>query len=160
MTGLNTTRIKLYLSLALYASLLSSCLAAPTLAQAKPKSAKAKPTGVKKSPATLVVQGTIKAIARTPRPGSVPYKDAVTAIHLTNVKPVSGKLKQSAILVYVWGLRNNKLTPQASYKVGQKIKLSLQSWDKVEGKYGRYQRLELNDEATFNLDAFWGQAAK
>ena len=65
-----------------------------------------------------------------------------------------------SILVYAWGMRGNKLTPTASYKVGQTIKLSLQPWEKVEGKYGRYQRFELNDEAALSLDAFWGEPVK
>lgn len=146
--------MKQYLAHALGGLILSFCLAPA----ARAKTATGKPNPVKKS--RLVVQGKIKAIAKTPRPGSVPYKDAVTALHLTDVKQLRGKLTQSAILVYVWGLHNNKLTPVASYKVGQTLKFSLQPWDEVEGKYGRYQRIELSDDATFNLDAFWGEATK
>jgi hypothetical protein len=119
-----------------------------------------KTAGAKRTAPILIVQGKVKSIARTPRPGSVPYKDAVTAIQLTNVKPVQGKMKQSTILVYVWGMRNNKLAPAASYRAGQTIKLSLKPWDKVEGKYGRYQRMELDDEGALALDAFWGEVAK
>ncbi len=160
-TSRNTTRRKQYLSLALGGFVLCDCLASATFAQAvKAKSAQAKPAAVKKSLTIVVVQGKIKAIAKTPRPGSVPYKDAITAIHLTHVKLLHGKLMQSAILVYVWGLRSNKLTPAASYKVGQTIKFALQPWDKVEGKYGRYQRSELSDDATFHMDAFWGEVTK
>lgn len=162
----NSAKVQRYLALALGLGVLASSLAPAALAQgnkakaAKTNAAKAKPRVAKKSLATLVVQGKITALTKAPRPGSVPYKDAITALHLVNVKPVQGKLTQSAIVVYVWGLRNNKLTPVASYHVGQTLKFSLQPWDKVEGKYGRYQRIELNDDATFNLDAFWGEAAK
>jgi hypothetical protein len=153
------TTIKRFLSVALCGGLCLFAITSATVAQpAKAKAAK--PAGARKPATGLVVQGKVKAIARTPRPGSVPYKDAVTAIHLTNVKPAQGKLKQSAILVYVWGMRNNKLTPAASYKVGKTVRFSLQPWDKVEVKYGRYQRMELDDDAVLELDAFWGEPAK
>jgi hypothetical protein len=152
------TTIKRFLSVALCGGLCLFAITSATVAQpAKAKAAK--PAGARK-PAGLIVQGKIKAIARTPRPGSVPYKDAVTAIHLINVKPAQGKLKQSSILVYVWGMRSNKLTPAASYKPGQSVKFTLQPWDKVEGKYGRYQRVELDDDAVLELDAFWGEPTK
>lgn len=154
---------KLNLSLA-FCTVLCVAIGTPALNAAPVKkaakqTAKAKPAS-KKAAASLIVQGKIKAIARTPRPDSVPYKDAVTAIHLTNVKGIQGKLKQNNLLVYVWGMRANKLTSMASYKVGQSIKLSLNAWEKVEGKYGRYQRMELDSEEALTLDAFWGEATK
>ena len=120
----------------------------------------AAPVTKKKPAAGVVVQGKIKAIARTPRPGSVPYKDAVTAIHLIGVKPVKGKLAGSNILVYVWGMRANKLTPAAAYRPGQMVKLTLQPWEKVEGKYSRYQRMELDDDNVLTLNTYWGEPAR
>ena len=150
------TMNKHFLSLALCGGFLMATLAPTTLAQ----STKPKPAAAKKPAPVIVVQGKIKAIARTPRPGSVPYKDAVTAIHLTNVKPIQGKFAQSSVLVYVWGMRSNKLTPAAAYKAGQSVKFTVQPWEKVEGKYGRYQRMELDDDAVLELDAFWGEVAK
>ena len=55
----------------------------------------------------LTAQGKIKAIAKTPRPGTVPYKDCLAAIELTGVKGTNGKLP-SSILLYVWTMRSNK----------------------------------------------------
>lgn len=149
-----------FLSLVLGYSLLamasaSTLIAAPGI---KKLSSKAKP--VKKPAAALVVQGKIKAIARTPRPGSVPYKDAVIAIHLAGTKAAQGKLPQGNILIYTWGMRANKLTPAASFKPGQTIKLRLQLWDKVEGKYGRYQRVELDDDNVLTLNTYWGEPGR
>ena len=133
----------------------------PSVSAAPPTSPKRpqKPAAKTQAP-TLVVQGKIKAIAKMPRPGTVPYKDAVTAIYLTNVKPLTGKVSQRSILVYMWGLRNNKLTPAASYRAGQSLTLSLQPWDKVERKYGRYQRVELDDDDALALDVYWGEGKK
>ena len=135
------------------------CVVAPAMVARPTKSGTTKSPAVKK-PASLVVQGKIRAIARTPRPGSVPYKDAVVALHLTDVKPIQGKTTQKSIVVYIWGMRNNKLTPAASYKTNQTIKLKLQPWEKVESKHGRYQRIELDDDAVLTLDAFWGELTK
>ncbi|HEY0073235.1 MAG TPA: hypothetical protein VGB77_03965 [Abditibacteriaceae bacterium] len=133
-------------------------IAAPA-SKAANQTVKTKPAS-KKTASSLIVQGKIKEIAKTPRPGSVPYKDAVTAIHLTRVKSIQGKLKQNSILVYVWGMRANKLTSMASYRVGQSIKISLKPWAKMEGKYGRYQRMELDSEEALSLDSFWGEVTK
>ncbi len=129
----------------------SAFLASPSLA-APPKKAtpKAQP---------LMAQGKIKAIAKTPRPGTVPYKDCLVAIELTGVKGTNGKLP-SSILLYVWTMRANKLTPQATLKAGQTVKFSVQPWDKVEGKYGRYQRRELDGDEVMTLDAYFGEPAK
>lgn len=159
--AMNTNKMNLPLALCamLCAGILTLPVAAAPSKKVSNQATKAQPAS-KKTTSSLIVQGKIKAIAKTPRPGSVPYKDAVTAIHLTNVKSIQGKLKQNNILVYVWGMRANKLTPMASYKVGQSIKLSLKPWDKVEGRYGRYQRMELDDEEMLSLDAFWGEATE
>lgn len=107
----------------------------------------------------LIAQGKIKAIAKTPRPGTVPYKDCLAAIELTGVKVTNGKLPGS-ILLYVWTMRSNKLTPQATLKAGQTVKFAVQPWDKVEGKYGRYQRRELDGDEVLTLDAYFGEPAK
>lgn len=108
---------------------------------------------------SLMAQGKIKAIAKTPRPGTVPYKDCLAAIELTAVKGTNGKLPGS-ILLYVWTMRSNKLTPQATLKAGQTVKFAVQPWDKVEGKYGRYQRRELDGDEVLTLDAYFGEPAK
>ena len=107
----------------------------------------------------LTAQGKIKAIAKTPRPGTVPYKDCLAAIELTGVKGTNGKLPGS-ILLYVWTMRSNKLTPQATLKAGQTVKFAVQPWDKVEGKYGRYQRRELDSDEALTLDAYFGEPTK
>lgn len=117
------------------------------------------PTAAAPTAQFLIAQGKIKAIAKTPRPGTVPYKDCLAAIHLTDVKALKGKLAGS-ILLYVWTMRANKLTPQAALKAGQTVKFSVQPWDKVEGKYGRYQRRELDGNETLSLDAYFAEPAK
>jgi hypothetical protein len=158
---MNSDKLNLSLALCtiLCVAIITPALTAAPVKKAAKQASKAKPAS-KKAASSIIVQGKIKAIARMPRPGSVPYRDAVTSIHLTSVKSTHGKLKQNNILVYVWGMRANKLTSMASCRVGRNIKLSLKPWEKVEGKYGRYQRMELDSEEALSLDAFWGEATK
>ena len=120
--------------------------------QAAPKA----PKSASKIAPSLVVQGRVKASTKPPRPRSVPYKDAVIALHLTGVKALRGKSKRD-IVVFVWGMRNNKWTPAALYRPGQMVTLRLTPWEKAERKYGRYNRFELQDEGTYDLDTYWGE---
>ncbi len=120
------------------------------VSQAAPKAATPKIVG------GLRVQGRVKASTKPPRPGSVPYKDAVIALHLTGVKASGGKTSRQ-IVVFVWGMRNNRWTPAANYRPGQIVTLRLTPWEKAERKYGRYNRFELQDEMTYDLDNFWGE---
>ncbi|HEX8236984.1 MAG TPA: hypothetical protein VF600_13585 [Abditibacteriaceae bacterium] len=114
----------------------------------------------KKVAPVVVVQGKIQAIARAPRPRSVPYKDAIIAIHLVNIKPLKGRFSPKQTVVFVWGMRDNKLTPAASFKPGHVIKVALQPWEKVEGKYGGYNRREIDSEEAMSLDPYWGEIQK
>lgn len=102
----------------------------------------------------LVVSGRILARAATPQAGA--YKDAIIAIELTHVRAISGTVRNGPVVVYVWGMRDNKLVDGA-YRTGQTITLKLVSWDKVEGKYGSYNRLELDDDSTLSLPTYWGE---
>jgi len=129
----------------------------------------AQPTPIKPSQPTLPikppptvssalrVQGAIKAISTTPKPGSVPYKDCLIAIELTQLHVLSGQLAAKQIVVYVWGLKDNHLATAASYQPGQTVTLTLQPWSKVEGKYGGYNRVEPEDPDAMVLDPYWGE---
>jgi hypothetical protein len=105
----------------------------------------------------LVVSGIIKAISVSPKPGTVAYKDCVIAIDLGNVKVQSGTLADSEILVFVWGMKDNKLTTASSYSVGQTVTFKLTAWDKVESKFGGYNRIELNGDNIDALNLYWGE---
>ena len=95
-----------------------------------------------------------------PKPGAVPYKDAVCSIHIGEFRTVSGKLDAEEILVYAWVMRDNKLTAAARLKAGQRVALKLTAWDAVKKKYGGYNRQELGDPEILMLDAYWGEPIK
>lgn len=116
----------------------------------------AAPVKAKKAP--LIVQGRIVALTRPPRPGSVPYKDAVIALRLNGLKAVQGKLRAREIVVFVWGMRHNKRTAAASYRIGQVVRFPLMPWERAEGKYGSYNRFELQGNDVYALDTYWGEA--
>ena len=143
----------------------------PVAPPVTPKPASAKTPAVTPRPASptpapkpapakqgLVIQATIKEIADTPKPGSVPYKDCLIALRLTDVKAVAGTSPGKEILVFAWGMRDNKLAPCASYRAGQQVTLQLTPWNMVEEKYGGYNRIELTSEGIDALDIFFGEA--
>lgn len=107
----------------------------------------------------IVIMGTIEAAAGVPRPGSVPYRDAVMAVHLSRVKAVQGAAQGEEIVVYLFGMRDNRWTPAARYKPGERVTLILQPWDRARAKYGSLNRIELDDPdfKLIDLPLFWGE---
>lgn len=109
---------------------------------------------------SIVVEGTIASKSEVPAPGSVPYQDCVISLHLVDLKPISGDIKEKEIVVFMWGMRNDKLQSPAYYKNGQKLKLTLIPWSEAESEYGSYNRVELLDDNLLALDVYWGTAKK
>jgi alginate O-acetyltransferase complex protein AlgJ len=106
----------------------------------------------------LVVQGRVNAVARLPQPGSVPYKDCLLAIHVTQVRgPAPGALKQE-VLLYALGMRDNRWLPIASVPAGASVQCRLRDWAQVEKQYGSYNRAELDDLEFLSLPTFWAEA--
>ena len=112
------------------------------------------------------VQGqhvTITAIIRNktepPAPGSVPYPECLIALHLQNIQTHNGVSLPEEVVVFVWGMRKNRWTAAATFKVGQEIKLRLHPWTEVEAEYGSYNRRELESEEAWLLDVYWGEVA-
>ncbi len=107
----------------------------------------------------IVVRGTVRSASGAPRPGSVPYRDAITSVHLVDVPVESGALNSSEIVVHCWGMRDNRWTNAARWSPGQKLTLRLVPWENVEEKYGRFNRVELDDPdfKLIDLPTFWAE---
>jgi alginate O-acetyltransferase complex protein AlgJ len=109
----------------------------------------------------LVIRGTVKASSGVPRPGTVPYRDAITCLHLTNVALIQGDSsawgKVPEAVVFAWGMRDNTWTSLASGRIGQTLKLRIVPWHDVADRYGRFARTELDDPelALMDLPTFW-----
>ena len=95
----------------------------------------------------IKVKGLVSSISVSPRPGSVPYTDNIVTLHLVDLRGTDGEgaeLQQA--LVYGWGMRANKLTELAAVRPGDKINLTLSSWEDMEGEFGGFRRTPLADE--------------
>lgn len=94
----------------------------------------------------IQVTAQVGAVSRSPRPGSVPYRDNLITMHLVDLKAKDHTLVSDQVLVYAWGMRDNQLTEIAAYRPGDTVTLILSSWEDVEGDYGSYRRTPLDDE--------------
>jgi alginate O-acetyltransferase complex protein AlgJ len=90
----------------------------------------------------LTAKATIENIGTLPHPGTTPYKDFLTAFHLTKISDEPAK----GAIVYLQTMKNHELTPAARLKPGDRISLLLTSWTDAERQYGGVNRGELEDE--------------
>jgi alginate O-acetyltransferase complex protein AlgJ len=113
------------------------------------KQGTARPAGFYTPPlgASVSVRGIVRAIAAAPRPGSVPYKDHIVALHIADIEGGGAAPAGSQALVYMWSMRDNVWTPAARWLPGQEITLRLRPWADVESRWGAVNRAELADEA-------------
>ena len=114
----------------------------------------AKPIAEKQSPSRDGLFGTIKDITRAPKPGSVPYKDLIVCIHLTDIDGGS----PAEALVFLHGMKNNIPTAASSLSPGDRIHIQSVPWGSVEDKYGAFNRKEINGPAAELEDIFWSEA--
>jgi alginate O-acetyltransferase complex protein AlgJ len=113
----------------------------------------AKPVAEKPSPSRTGLVGTIKDITRAPKPGTVPYKDLIVCIHLTDIEGGS----PAEALVFLHGMKSNIPTAACELNPGDKIHLQSVPWSTVEEKYGAINRKELTGPAAELEDIFWSE---
>ena len=107
----------------------------------------------------IEVEGTVADRSSTPRPGTVPYKDQIFSVHLTGI--TGGKTSSSGeAVVYLFGMKDNQLTPVSTWKVGDRVKLKLRPWADVASEYERFNRSELEDETLMLAEPTWGEPLK
>jgi hypothetical protein len=99
----------------------------------------------------------VVAHAGVPEPGSVPYRDCMTALHLTAIETRAGPAVPGEALGYVWAMRDNVWTEGATLRLGSRIRLRLLPWSAGEVEYGSFNRMELPDERLLTLPAYWGE---
>ena len=102
----------------------------------------------------ISVNATIKDKTDPPSPGSVPYTECLIALHL---EPLYTSELPDELIVFMWGMRDNRWTKATSLKMGQQVKLRLRSWASVQTEYESYNRIELENEETWLLDVYWGE---
>ena len=108
----------------------------------------------------IEVNGTVETISPVPRPGTVPYKDHIEAVHLVDV--VSGDSREASAahgqaVVYLWSMRDNVWTAAARLRPGERVKVRLRPWPDVSAQYEKFNRTELEDSALQLEEPVWGE---
>jgi len=107
----------------------------------------------------ISVSGVVRAVGQIPRPGSVPYKDQIVAVHVDGLTLEAGTyaLSGTEALVYMWGMQDDELTPLERYRVGDPIGLSLEAWSTVSDELDPINRGEIYDPRVQLAEPWWGQ---
>jgi len=103
----------------------------------------------------MVVGGMIDNVSPVPRPGTVPYKDHILALHLIDIVGVNADGMQA--IVYLWSMRDNVWTAAARLRAGERVKLRLRPWSDVSAQYEKFNRTELDDPALQLEEPVWGE---
>jgi SGNH hydrolase-like domain, acetyltransferase AlgX len=113
---------------------------------------------VPKTGESVMASGTVEAISTVPRPGSVPYKDHVLALHLVDLN-IEGREETAGLeaLVYAESMRDNVLTPAAHLRPGDRVTLRLRPWSAVSDQYEKINRSEIDDPAVQLEEPCWGE---
>src|SRR5436305_11932456 len=113
---------------------------------------------VPKTGESVTASGTVEAISTVPRPGSVPYKDHILALHLTDLT-VEGRGENPGLeaTVYAESMRDNVLTPTARLRSGDRVTLRLRPWSDVSDQYEKINRSEIDDPAVQLEEPCWGE---
>lgn len=104
----------------------------------------------------MIVSGQVESVSAVPKPRSVPYKDHILSLHLTDLA-VGKVMTNTEAIVYSWSMRDNVWTSAASLRPGQKVKLKLKPWSDVSDKLERINRSELSDEKLQLEEPSWGE---
>jgi len=118
----------------------------------------------------IAVSGTVESISPVPRPGTVPYKDHIEALHLVDIVGADSRSEggatadtfretasHSQAVVYLWSMRDNVWTSAARLRTGDRVKLRLRPWPEVSGQYEKFNRTELDDPALQLEEPVWGE---
>jgi alginate O-acetyltransferase complex protein AlgJ len=113
---------------------------------------------VPKSGESVTANGTVEAISTVPRPGSVPYKDHILALHLTDLR-IEGRDEPAGLeaIVYAESMRDNVLTSAAHLRPGDAVTLRLRPWSDVSDQYEKINRSEIDDPAIQLEEPCWGE---
>ena len=108
------------------------------------------------------VRGVIHAIGPIPTPGSVPYKDHIVGVHVSDLEmdPGSDPIAGTEAAVYLWAMQDDELTIVAQYQVGDTVALELEPWADVADVLEGINRGELSDTRVQLAEPWWGRPAE
>jgi hypothetical protein len=116
----------------------------------------------------IAVSGRVESISPVPRPGTVPYKDHIEALHLIDIVAADSRGEGAAdtfrdaashaqAVVYLWSMRDNVWTSAARLRPGERVNLRLRPWSDVSAQYEKFNRTELDDPALQLEEPVWGE---
>ncbi|HEX4641103.1 MAG TPA: hypothetical protein VH252_06935 [Chthoniobacterales bacterium] len=113
---------------------------------------------VPKSGEIVAATGIVEAISTVPRPGSVPYKDHILALHLTDLT-IDRREEKAGLeaLVYAESMRDNVLTAAGRLRPGDRVTLRLRPWSDVSDRFEKINRSEIDDPAIQLEEPCWGE---
>ena len=108
--------------------------------------------------ARATIEATVAEAGFVPRPGSVPYRDHIVAIHLRAIDVIDGPADGAGrdVVVYVRSMIHNELTEAASWRPGDRVRLALQPWADLAPELDGINRGELSDPALLLVEPWWG----
>jgi alginate O-acetyltransferase complex protein AlgJ len=108
----------------------------------------------------IQVSGTVESISPVPRPGAVPYKDHIEALHLVDIVAADSReapASHAQAVVYLWSMRDNVWTSAARLRPGDRVKLRLRPWPDVSSQYEKFNRTEMDDPTLQLEEPVWGE---
>ena len=107
---------------------------------------------------TARITGTLVAASPIPAPRSVPYKEHIACLHLVDVDVDGSQTDpRRECLVLTWSIQNRQLSAAASLHPGDRITLSVQSWEDVAETREKFQRSELDDVSLLVQPLLWSE---
>jgi alginate O-acetyltransferase complex protein AlgJ len=107
----------------------------------------------------VTIKAWVLAAGSLPEPGSVPYREAILGLEVEAAALPKAHDIPRRMVIYLWGMRENRKLAAAFLKTGQEVRLRILPWQRVEPKLGRLARVEPDDaaEVLLRLPAFWGE---
>jgi hypothetical protein len=106
----------------------------------------------------IEVEATVLHIEAMPDPAVTVYRKVVSYVQYRVDKVLAGDYQQPEIVIGHWGIMDRKLTPAASYRVGQRQRIRCELMD-PQGKHesiAREQTLDASQDLT--LKPYWALA--
>ena len=102
--------------------------------------------------------GVVQAMGQMPVPGSIPYKDHIVSVELSELSGSASLLADAThAVVYLWSMRDNIWTRAARLRSGDRVRVHLFPWDDYSAQYEKFTRSELEDASLQLQDPLWGE---
>jgi len=105
----------------------------------------------------MLVSGVVQQKTVPPRPETVPYRDHIVAIHLSQISSSDQGVDANQALIYLSSMENNVWTDAASLAVGQTVTLTIRPWREVAQELDGVTRSELAEGDVMYAEPWWGE---